>query len=153
VTNYSNNPGMVEVQFFKTSGKWYMSEAVDMSKHYEDLNIFDAVRESIREGHERGQSWMDQFVTVVQNPYHKNAYPVMLQPQWMYEVVQETAEQNYRDEARKRILERKGWLVNGEPEPGYDYIDFVSDSGMFFNVERTPEGIPFQDDALSGEGA
>jgi hypothetical protein len=151
VTNYSNNPGMVRVDFYKPGGKWYMTEAVDMSTHYMDQSIIQAVRESICESHERGEAWLDQFVALVAEPYHQNAYPIMLQPEWMYEVVQETETQRYFDEARERIMRSKGWMVNGEPEPGYDYHDLITGSGMFYDVARTPEGTPLPDDPFGAE--
>lgn len=81
MTNYSKDPGMVRVDFYKTSGKWYMTEAVDMSDHFGDLSIYSAVEESIKEAFpETGMRWMSQFIVVVAEPYHTNAFPVMLVP-------------------------------------------------------------------------
>jgi hypothetical protein len=80
--NYSGNPAMVRVDYFKPiSGKWYMTEAVDMGAHYDDASIHDAVRYSIMESRDgRGGGLLTQFIAVVAEPYHRLAYPIMLMP-------------------------------------------------------------------------
>lgn len=74
MTNYSNNPGMVRVEFFKPNGKWYMTEAHDMSEFW-DYGIIphDAVKAAL----EKAGRWLPHFTIVVLEPYHKSAYPVM----------------------------------------------------------------------------
>ena len=74
MTHYSNNPGMVRVDYFKASGKWYMTEAVDMSNYWDgSLFIHDAVRLALQ--HEG--LWKPHFTMVILEPYHENAYPIM----------------------------------------------------------------------------
>lgn len=140
MTHYSNAPGMVRVDFYKLTGKWYMTEAVDMDKHYADSSIYHAVEESIKEAFpETGERWLDQFVVVVAEPYHKNAYPILLQPEWMRELVSEEEDRRYAEVRRMAIMEKKGWLVNGEPEEGYEYEDILAwGNGAPVDVVRTP---------------
>lgn len=83
--NFSLNSGHCKVEYYKPSGKWYMDEVIDMSDHYNDVSIHNAIRESIIEGsesvrHGRGESLLRQFIAVVSDPYHANAYPIMLIP-------------------------------------------------------------------------
>ena len=75
MTNYSENPGSCEIVYFKPSGKYYMTEAIDMSDEYDTLSIHDAVRNAIVKA--RGSD-MAHFTRVVLEPYHRNAYPIML---------------------------------------------------------------------------
>lgn len=80
MTNYSNNPGMVRVEFFKPGGKWYMTEAWDMSLWYNHgPTVIDAVQAMLN-ANERGSKLLPQFIVVVQDPYHKQEYPVCLVP-------------------------------------------------------------------------
>lgn len=94
MTNYSDNPGMVRVDFFKTPGKWYMTEAWDMSDFYDFLpGPWEAVEEMLGKS-ERGRSLMFQFTIIVLEPYHKNAYPIMLVPEYARQVVLEARKRN-----------------------------------------------------------
>lgn len=73
MTHYSDNPGMVRVDYFKPGGKWYMTEAHNMSAYYNVPSIHDAVREMlVAEGR-----WLPHFTIVVLEPYHQHAHPVM----------------------------------------------------------------------------
>lgn len=99
MVNYSNNPGMVRVDFFKTPGKWYMTEAWDMNQFYSyPPGPWEAV-EAMLKGTERGQILMPQFTIVVLEPYHKNAYPVMLVPEYLKPMILEER-QNYENSLR-----------------------------------------------------
>jgi hypothetical protein len=81
MTNYSDNPGNVRVDFFKPSGKWYMTEQYDMSKFYHTgPTPIDAVT-AMLEDSLRGRSLMRQFIVVVLEPYHDKSYPVVLVPE------------------------------------------------------------------------
>ncbi len=79
MTNYANNPGMVRADFHKASGKWYMTEAIDMSNYYDDLDIHEAVRKALADLRpDRPADWYKYVHVVVSNPYHRNAYPIRL---------------------------------------------------------------------------
>lgn len=73
MTHYSDNPGSVRVDYFKASGKWYMTESVDMSGHFRDPSVHEAVRLSLQEA----GRWLPHFTIVVLDPHHQNSYPVM----------------------------------------------------------------------------
>lgn len=80
MTNYSQDEGMVRVEFFRLSGKWYMTEAWNMNDFYNHkITPSDAVRAMLFSS-SRGQELMRQFIVVVLDPYHKLAYPVLLMP-------------------------------------------------------------------------
>lgn len=81
MTNYSNNPGHVRVEFFKPGGKWYMTEEWDMSAFYNYKHTpIDAVEAMIKDAGTRGNQLLRQFIVVVPDPYHVRAYPVCLVP-------------------------------------------------------------------------
>lgn len=92
---YSNNPGDVRVEFFKPGGKWYMTETIDMSPFYNDPDLWEAVRLAIRRScasdkdKDRGDRLMKQFTVVVQDPYHRNGYPIMLVPEQYLDAILE----------------------------------------------------------------
>lgn len=73
MTNYSDNPGNVRVDYFKPSGKWYMTEQHDMTDFWEEPNVHDAVRKTL----ERDGRFLRQFDIIVLEPYHQSAYPIM----------------------------------------------------------------------------
>lgn len=68
-------------------GKWYMEEMIDMTNHWNDDDIYNAVRKSIIEScatddrPNRGESLMENFLITVEDPYHKNPFPVILVPE------------------------------------------------------------------------
>jgi hypothetical protein len=72
--NYSDNPGMVRVDYFKPSGKWYMTEAHDMYDFYNELDIYKAVEMMLV----RDDRYLRHFDIVVLEPFHRNSYPVMI---------------------------------------------------------------------------
>lgn len=75
MTNYSVTPGMVRVDFFKESGKWYMTEDLDMSDFWDyGIGPGEAVEQALEA---KGRN-LKHFTRVVLEPYHKLAYPVML---------------------------------------------------------------------------
>lgn len=75
---YTTEEGMVRVDFFKPSGKWYMTEAVDMSTWYDVPNIHDAVGRALNASRPVAAGWWTQFTVVVAEPYHVYAHPVMI---------------------------------------------------------------------------
>lgn len=74
MTHFSDTPGMVRVDYFKSSGKWYMTEAHDMTEFWDELSIHEAVRKTL----ERDGRFLPYFTIVVLEPYHRNAHPVMI---------------------------------------------------------------------------
>jgi hypothetical protein len=74
MTHYSENPGMVRVDYFKASGKWYMTHSVDMARFW-DYGLIP--HEAIEAALEAKGRWLPHFTMVILNPYHKNGHPVM----------------------------------------------------------------------------
>lgn len=81
--NFSENPSSVRIDFFKPSGKWYMTEALDMRDFWTagpgNAMPSDAVYNALART-ERGQRLLEQFVIVCLEPYHEHGYPVLLRP-------------------------------------------------------------------------
>lgn len=74
MTHYSDNPGMVRVDYFRPSGKWYMTEAHDMTGYYDTSDPYSAVEQALRDA----GRWLPHFTIVVREPYHQYSYPVMI---------------------------------------------------------------------------
>lgn len=74
--NYSDNPGNVMCDVFKPGGKWYERITLNMSGYYaETITPFDAVVLALKDAnHYKLGDW--NFY--VPDPYHHNAYPVMV---------------------------------------------------------------------------
>lgn len=80
---YSDNPDMVRVDFFKKSGKWYTTEAVKWIG-YDTAIIHDAFKESLRE-HFNGSKRLNDMFAICLEPYHKNAFPLMIEVSSIWE--------------------------------------------------------------------
>lgn len=78
---YSNDSKQVRVDFFKESGKWGYTEAVEWTGQYRDSQVAREFALSLRnhllqdDGHILNHSGM---IAVCLEPYHENAYPLML---------------------------------------------------------------------------
>lgn len=72
---YSENNGMVRVDYFKHSGKWYMTEALDMSAFY-NHGIYPG--EAVRAALVAAGRLCPGFHKVVLHPYFNSGYPVMI---------------------------------------------------------------------------
>lgn len=80
MTHYSDNPGMVRVDFFRPeTATWYMTEAVDMTNFYNMNDPYTAVLEALYKSR-HGVGVEERWIIVVMEPYHKHAYPVMITP-------------------------------------------------------------------------
>lgn len=75
---YTEDSSRVEATFFKTSGKYYTTEVLDMSAVYYYPNTpIDAVIEALR----REGNRLPEMICVVLKPYHNLSYPVMILPE------------------------------------------------------------------------
>ena len=78
MTHFSQKPGMVRVDIFKESGKWYDTLELDMDKQYNTLLIHDAINNAMAIQHPQWTHGKNAgFHVVVLDPYHKNSHPVM----------------------------------------------------------------------------
>lgn len=76
MTHYSDNPGMVRVDYFKPGGKWAYTHVVDMYNYWDLPSVHDAVRNALRDA---GRVTDENYYTiVVLEPFHKHAHPVMI---------------------------------------------------------------------------
>jgi len=75
---YSEDDSMVRVDFFKTSGKWYTTEAVKWTGGYKDVCIFDAFRQSLRDHFKDNPDRLEGMTAVCLEPYHEHSHPLTL---------------------------------------------------------------------------
>ncbi len=80
MSNYSDQDRMVRVDFFKTSGKWYMTEAVDMGDFYYESCTVEALKKSLVKHMPDGRG--SEFMAVCLEPYHQFSHPVIARD-WM----------------------------------------------------------------------
>lgn len=78
MSHYSVEPGRCRVDFFKPSGKWYMTDEVDMSEMYATDDTVGAVGSAL-EKYLRRNNHVDysEFVAVCLEPYTRYSFPVM----------------------------------------------------------------------------
>lgn len=76
---------MVRGELFTETGKWKYTVQIDMMGFYSELDINDAVRKALRNTDSDIRGVTDsavapgsRYTLVVFEPYHKNAYPVMI---------------------------------------------------------------------------
>ena len=74
--NYSDNPAHCLVTRFKRSGKYYDQFQIDMSDYWDELNIYDAIKKAITDTNH--YKIREEWIYVCLEPYHRNAYPVMI---------------------------------------------------------------------------
>lgn len=78
--NYSDNPAMVRVDFWKPSGKWYCTEAIKWDRY---ITTIDNSTETIHETFKRclreqlGDRLSDMTATCLE-PYHEHSHPLMI---------------------------------------------------------------------------
>jgi len=76
MTNYTEDPYMCRVDFFTSSGKWYITEAISFRGLYNKLPIHEAFRIAL-ENHLKGQR-LNGMTAVCLKPYHKLEHPIMM---------------------------------------------------------------------------
>ena len=73
---YIENPAMCRVDFFKESGKWYTTEAINFDGcDWENDHGAEALRKALRKQIGTRLSGMN---AVCLDPYIKHSYPVMI---------------------------------------------------------------------------
>ena len=73
--NYSNDPSICRVDFFKNNGKWYATEAISFDGLYDEQFIEDAFRTALTR-HLKGR--YQEMWAVCLEPYHRHAFPQMV---------------------------------------------------------------------------
>jgi hypothetical protein len=77
--HYCEEPSMVRVDFFKESGKWYTTEAIQFSRYDESL-IHNAFENSLRAALKEpsGKLRLSGMWAVCLHPYHQHEHPLMM---------------------------------------------------------------------------
>lgn len=73
---YCEDDSMVRVDFFRSSGKWYTSEAVKWTGNYDD-DIFESFEKSLCD-HFEGTNRLSEMDAVCLKPYHKYSHPIQI---------------------------------------------------------------------------
>lgn len=73
--NYSNNPSMVRVDFFKESGKWHDTREMEWLHWGKDELIHDVFLESLKQAFSGSYTGM---TAVCLEPYHELDHPLMI---------------------------------------------------------------------------
>lgn len=78
---YSDRSDSVRVDFFRTTGKWYSTEAVVWTGQYNGGLIHDEFARSLRDHlrRENGSYRHEKMVAVCLEPYHQHAHPLMME--------------------------------------------------------------------------
>jgi hypothetical protein len=71
---FSIDPAMVRVDRFKVSGKWYDTHQVNMSNHYDAINLPEAVLLAWMVSTKMSLS--KEFFLVCLEPYNRHSHPV-----------------------------------------------------------------------------
>lgn len=112
MTHYSDRVSSVRVDFFKPSGKWYTTEAVELdASRWNDANIKGMFMDSL-EAHLQGR--LRGMIAVCLEPYSQYAHPFMAtitkqapNPE-LLDCIRERAEQR-----RKKYIERERREMRG----------------------------------------
>ena len=75
--NYTNSVSMCRVDFWKPSGKWYLTEAIDFIGLYDEPLIHDALKKALeRAGIDI--NYFSGFIITCLEPYHEHSHPISL---------------------------------------------------------------------------
>lgn len=78
---YSESDAMVRVDFFRSSGKWYLTEAVLWTGVYEACTggtIYDEFKKSLRDHFKDSPERLSEMDAVCLEPYHQFAHPIQV---------------------------------------------------------------------------
>lgn len=79
MSNYSDEPSSIRVDFFRESGKWYTTEAVFMDGPFDDGDLYrifiEAVVKHCQEPN--GTIRLEGMWAVCLDPYHRLEHPLM----------------------------------------------------------------------------
>lgn len=78
--NYSEDPSMVRVDFFKQSGKWYTTEAVKWTGNWrgEAQDINEAFKQSLRDHFKDTPNRLSDMDAICLDPYHEYCHPIQI---------------------------------------------------------------------------
>ncbi len=76
--NYSDNENSIRVDFFKSSGKWYCTEAVLWTGKFDKSLIHDEFAESLRDHFQDQPDRLCAMDAICLEPYHQYAHPIQI---------------------------------------------------------------------------
>ncbi len=102
--NYSNVSSCVRVDFFKLSGKYYTTEAVNWMGRYKEEELIyeqfaDSVIRHLREStpeHNVPNIRLSDMVAVCLDPFHPHSHPLMMKVEDMPKLIEDRDERNNR---------------------------------------------------------
>ncbi len=74
---FCDDESMVRVDFFKSTGKWYATEAVRWTGSYKGSLIHDAFVKSLRD-HFGDKPRLSDLDAVCLEPYHEHSHPIQI---------------------------------------------------------------------------
>lgn len=80
MSNYSDDPAMVRVDFFKSSGKWYETEAVKWTGEWKGDKqlIHDAFKKSLKDHFKDYPDRLSDMDAICLEPYHEYSHPIQV---------------------------------------------------------------------------
>jgi len=80
MSHYSDDPAMVRVDFWKQSGKWYITEAVKWSGSWKgsEQGIHDAFAQSLRDHFAKRPTRLSDMDATCLEPYHEHSHPIQI---------------------------------------------------------------------------
>lgn len=79
---YSVDDSIVRVDFFKPSGKWYTTEAVQWISYTERYNVYAGIHDefanSLRYHFKDDPTRLSEFDAICLHPYHEHEHPIMI---------------------------------------------------------------------------
>ncbi len=78
---YSTDDSIVRVDFFKSTGKWYTTEAIKWTGEYKNSLIHKEFAKSLFNALQLDDKTFkyNGMLAVCLEPYHEHAYPLMMQ--------------------------------------------------------------------------
>lgn len=80
MSNYSEDPSMVRVDFFKQSGKWYCTEAVKWTGEWkgDKQDIHESFKQSLRDHFKDTPNRLSDMEAICLAPYHEYTHPIQV---------------------------------------------------------------------------
>lgn len=80
MSNYSDDPAMVRVDFWKASGKWYTTEAVKWTAGWarDSCAIYEGFAKSLRDHFKDDPSKLSNMDATCLEPYHELSHPIQI---------------------------------------------------------------------------
>ena len=75
---YAIDESMVRVDFFKSSGKWYTTEAVKWTGKYSSGIIHDEFEKSLRDHFKDNPNRLSDMDAICLHPYHQHEHPLCI---------------------------------------------------------------------------